>query len=161
MKAPINSEKRIVQTTLSTVAANGQASVILVNVQQEPVAGTPSHVAVGTIVKAIYVEMWVLASAQQPSTMTGIIVKSPNGVASPSTSEFADLNSWTNKNNILQMHQGLVGDANSNPIPIFREWIKIPKGKQRMSIGDKIHFAIKGITDSTEFCGVTIFKAYN
>jgi len=161
MRAIINSRKHIVQLTLSTVAAGAQVGVQLVNSKQNADNALAVDVEPGTVVKAIYVEMWLLAAEAQPSTVTAIIVKSPSGLGTPSAIEFADLHTWSNKNNIFVMHQGIVGDANSNPIPVFREWIKIPKGKQRFSLGDKLEIAFKGITEDTEVCGFAVYKSYN
>ncbi len=161
MRPIVNSDKRIVQVTLNTVAVGTVGSVALVNVQLDPVATSPSQVDVGTVVKAIYAEVWVLSDGQQPSTVTTIIEKVPAGQDSADATQMGNLTSYTNKKNILEMHQGLVGDANANPIPFYRGWIKIPKGKQRWGIGDRLVFTLKSITEGTEFCGVFIFKAYN
>ncbi len=157
----INSEKRIVQITLTNVDESNQTNIVLVDVKQDPDNTAPNDVAVGTVIKAVYVELWVLATSQQPNTSTVILVKSPANTGTPTVGEFSNLNAWANKKNILQMHQGLIGDANTNPVPFFREWIPIPKGKQRFGLGDKLHLAIHAITDSVQVCGLVIFKAYN
>ena len=157
----VNSEKRIVQVTLSSALVGTTAVVNIVNAQQDPTASAPAAVSAGTIVKAVYAEIWLNGASAQPPTCTTCILKTPAGASAPDATEMTDLNSYTNKKNILEMHQGIVGDSNSNPVPFYRGWIKIPKGKQRFGLGDQLRFVIKAITEDTEFCGVFIFKAYN
>ena len=162
MRPILNSQKRIQGVTLSNVATGFVGSATIVNCIQDLGDGeNPAAVVPGTVVKAVYVEMWLLGDGAQVSTTTAMVVKQPGGVDDPNSTDFTNLNTWSNKNNILEMHQGLLGDNNSNPIPVFRDWIKIPKGKQRMALGDTIKFHCKAITDGVEFCGVLIFKAYN
>jgi len=160
MRPVINSEKRIVQTTLSTVLEGAAGGGTIVAGVQAPTTSDPRDVSPGTIVKAAYVELWVLATSQQPATMTCIITKLPAGAATPSAAEMSNLNGYVNKKNILYTTQGLVGDANTNPVPFIRQWIPIPKGKQRFGLGDTLKFTFKAITEDIQFCGVHIFKAY-
>jgi len=160
MRPIIQSQKRIVQVTLSNVIAGSTASVTIANAVQGAQTTAPNDVPVGSIIKAVYCEMWLLGDGQQPNTSTAMIVKVPADSGGPDASDFTNLNGWANKNNILKMHQGLVGDANANPIPFFREWIPIPKGKQRMAIGDQIQYNVKAITEGLQFCGHFIFKVY-
>ncbi len=157
----VNSEKRIVQITLGHIAAMAQGSTNIVSARQDPTASDPREIKIGTIVKAVYLELWLLGDGQQPNTTSVWFYKLPSGVGVPTAGVIADMNGWDNKNNIFEAHQGLVGDANTNPVPFFRGWIKIPKGKQRMSIGDKIGFSILAITEGMQFCGLAIYKAYN
>ncbi len=157
----INSEKRIVQLTLTNIATGVADLTDLIAGEQDPTASAPNEVSAGTVVKAIYAELWLMADSQQPATITTLIVKVPNGGSGPSAGEMTNLNAYNSKKNILEMHQGLIGDANTNPTPFYRGWIKIPKGKQRFGIGDKLVLAVKSITDGTQMCGVFIFKAYN
>ncbi len=157
----INSEKRIVQITLSTIPVTTVANTPIVIAEQDPTASAPTNVAAGTVVKAVYVEMWYLGTGQQPPTMTVILHKLSSGGGNPDSTEMGNLNAWENKKNILETHQGFIGDANTNPVPMFRQWIKIPKGKQRFGLGDSLVLSAKSISDEVQFCGVFIFKAYN
>ena len=160
MRPIIQSQKRIVQVTLSNVAVGASSAIIIANATQGAQTNAPDDVPVGSIIKAVYAEIWLLGDGQQPNTSTVMICKVPADSGGPSAVEFQNLNAWANKNNIFEMHQGLVGDANTNPVPFFRGWIKIPKGKQRMAIGDQLQFNIKAITEGIQFCGVFIFKVY-
>ncbi len=161
MKAIINSEKRIVQQTLSTVNEGVTQTALVVECKQDVNPSSPQEVSPGTVVKAVYVEMWFFGLGQQQSTTTTVFGKLVGTEPTISSVEMGDLNAYAGKKNLFEIHQGLVGDVNSNPIPFYRDWIKIPKGKQRMGIGDRLFLAVKGITDDTQFCGLYIYKAYN
>ena len=158
MRAIINSEKRIVQVTLSQVLEGAAGFVDIVSCVQSPSATSPVEVPVGAVVKAVYLELWLIGELQTSSTATAIFLKLVGNSTSPSVTEMADLNGYEGKKNILEMHQGLIGPADTNPIPVFRNWIKIPKGKQRMGLGDRLQFKVKSITDTLEYCGLAIFK---
>ncbi len=162
MRPVIQSEKHLVQITLSSVVALDSATETIVNAVQDVTPGNPRHVPVGAIVKAVYVELWLLGTGQQPNTTTVIVEKTPGSSRDTdiTATEMGDLHGYFNKKNILETHQGLIGDANTNPVPFFRGWIKIPKGKQRFGLGDRFQLSIKAITEDVQYCAVFIYKAY-
>ncbi len=161
MRPVINSEKRIVQTILSTVMADAVAGGVLIQADQTVASTNPRSVAAGSVIKAVFIEMWLLATSQQPSTFTYVIEKLVSDADPIDATEMTNINAYTNKKNIFEIHQGLIGDANANPTGVMRHWIKIPKGKQRFGLGDKLRFTIKAITEDTQFCGMAIYKVYN
>ncbi len=161
VKAMIHSEKRIVQITLGNITGGAVGGLELVIAKQDPTASAPQDVEIGTTVKAIYLELWLLGTGQQPNTSSVIVEKIQNSAGTAAVADMQNLNGYANKRNILEMHQGLIGDANTNPTPFYRNWIKIPKGKQRFALGDSLSFIIHAITEDIQFCGVAIFKAYN
>ncbi len=162
MRPVIQSEKHIVQITLSEAMATNAENTNLVNVVDTPgdVSG-PADVIRGTTVKAVYIELWVLATSQQPATVIVEVEKTIAGQGPPTFAIIQDTNGYGNKKNIFEFHQGIIGDANANPTPFFRHWVKIPKGKQRFGSGDKLRLIVSAITENTQFCGMAIFKAYN
>jgi len=139
----------------------GGANDTICVVAQDPNATDPREIRIGSIVKAVYVEMWMMATSQQPATITTAVSKQVDGGSGINATEFTDLNGYANKKNIFELHQGLIGDANTNPVPFFRGWIKIPKGKQRMGLGDAIVYSTKAISEDVQYCGVFIYKVYN
>ncbi len=159
MRALIHTEKHQVQVTLTNVMAANVANINIVSVVQDGDTSLAQNVNVGTEVTAVFCEIWVLGNSQQPTTVTAIVYKTPAGAASIDNTQMATLHTYENKKNIFYTTQGLVGDANSVPIPILRQWIKIPKGKSRFGLGDKLRFSIRGITEETQFCGQFTFKA--
>jgi len=161
MRPVINSEKRIIQITQTNVAGGTVNNDVLVQTDHDQGTGSdPRIVPVGSVVKAIYVELWMLGDGQQPTTITTTIAKFPGGVAQWDSTAMLSLSNTSNKKNIFEMHQGFIGDANTNPVPFYRNWIKIPKGKQRFGLGDRIILSVNTIdpTNGAEYCGVVIYK---
>ncbi len=161
MKAIINSEKHIVQQSLTVVQEQTKSQVVLVSAVAAP--SGPTEVTVGSVVKAIWCEYWLMGESTQPCTATWIIEKVQNSDAAATQAQMQALHSYTNKRNIFKMGQGLIGDSNTNPIPVIREWVKIPKGKQRMALGDILSFNVSAIGEADnglEICGFALYKEY-
>ncbi len=159
MKAPIHSTKHYVQMTRSqvlTVARNGE---VLVTSVEGTTANAVDEVVEGALVKAIFVELWILDSGNDGSFVI-TLTKYPAGTASQTFTEMNSLGTYVNKKNILYTTQGLSpNNGVGNPVPIIRMWFKIPKGKQRMGLGDKIRLVIanNGL-NNLEYCGFATYK---
>ncbi len=162
MKAIVNSVKHIVQRSLTLIQEQSILNIrIAQTVNIEP--ATNAGVVVGSVIKAIYIEMWLLGESAQPCTATWTLEKLPNDGTEMTQTQGQDLHSYPNKRNIFHSGQGLIPDSNGNPIPIMRGWYKIPKGKQRMAQGDEILLNIScvGETDNgLEICGLFLYKEY-
>ncbi len=158
MRPTINSEKRIVQFGIDTTLAGTVRALHLVSAVNTPV--NAEDVPIGAVVKAIYVELWLMSDTQQLGSQIAFVEKTNQNSAPANFSQSAALNGYANKKNVLQTTQGLTGDANSNPIPAFRGWIKIPKGKQRFGQGDDLWLVVSAIVEDTASCGLAIFKSY-
>jgi len=159
VRAVINSEKHIVPRSLFTIDAGSVQTFDIAIGENDRTAS--AHVRVGSLVKAVYVEMWYLASGSQPIVQTSTIEKLNSGLTAVTQPQMANLNDYDNKKNILYTTQGIVGDANTNPSPLLRQWIPIPKGKQRMGQGDRIVLNIMTLGEAQndlEVCGIYIFK---
>ena len=162
MKAIINSVKHIVQKTLTTVEEQTVNQTLIATVLDAQ-ALIPSDVAVGAVIKAVWLEFWLLGESAQPCTATWTFEKSVDLASSITQAEMQNLHDYTNKRNILKMGQGVIGDSNSNPVPIIREWVKIPKGKQRFALGDRLKFTVSCIgqaDNGLEICGFALYKEY-
>ncbi len=157
----INSEKHIVQFPVTQVIAGAIGGQTIVQGTDDINPVVASDVAVGTVVKAVYLELWIMGGGAQPGSMNVIVEKRPSSSPIPTVADMNALNTYDNKKNIFEQHQGLVGDSNTNPTPFYRGWIAIPKGKQRIGRGDLIGFILNFQVETTEFCGIAIFKAYN
>ncbi len=164
MRPIIHSKKHIVQISQGTT---GQGAVGTTNVitAQEAVSTTPDAVEVGATVKACYVEFWVSQdSASIVGSYTFVITKDPGGAQAPSTSEMAALHDYTNKKNILFTAQGLLTPNDGGQVPIVRGWYKIPKGKQRFGLGDRLRLTLRNNNATAidiNFCGLAIYKEYS
>ncbi len=159
MRAPIHSKKHYVQTSLTSVTTGAEVDIPLVFAVETPTSVL--EVVEGAIVKAVYWELWVIGTTAD-QFFTIIFAKYPGGVNAATITEMAALGDWDNKKNILYTTQGLAAnDGVSNPIPIYRGWIKIPKGKQRMGLGDTIKFQVASRGDATiNVCGFATYKEY-
>ncbi len=160
MRPVVHSKKHYVQTSLSTVTTGSENDELVCFAVETPSLAT--DIVEGAIIKAIFWELWAVGgSADQFFTL--IFAKYPGGVNNASLTEMAALQDWDNKKNVLYTSQGLASnDGIGDPIPLFKGWIKVPKGKQRMGLGDafKWQIASRG-SDKITYCGFTTFKEYN
>ncbi len=159
MRPIIHSEKHVIQVTLETVTA-GTVDITTIALAVDVPGTSNSDVAVGAVIKAILNEMWVRGQDTSSGSFIGCLIKLPNGASTPTATNMANLNDYANKNNIFYCTQGLtdlnVGDARQILPPI----IKIPKGKQRMSLGDKWIWANFAQALDNNQCGKFIYKEY-
>ncbi len=162
MKPMITSVKHIVQTSLTLIQEQSILAVLVARV----VDAQPTNsfeVVVGSIVKAVFLEYWLLGESSQPCTATWTFEKLPNDGNKMTQTQGQSLDNYSNKRNVFKIGQGIIGDSNTNPIPVIREWIKIPKGKQRMALGDELVFNVSIVGEASnggEVCGIAIFKEY-
>ncbi len=161
VRPTVNSEKHIFQKSLTTVDDNTVDSTNILTSVADPTG--PNHVRIGAVVKAVFVEMWMLGSSSQPVFQICTVEKVVANQDRVTSAQMSALNSYPNKKNILFTSQGLIGDSNTNPVPVLRQWIKIPKGKQRFGLDDAmvINIAARGeAANDLEVCGIFIYKEY-
>ncbi len=160
MRPIIQSQKHYVQQSRSTVATVAAANIDIIDSVAVPTA--VDQITEGSIIKAVFVEMWILDQANDGSFIL-VLSKDPSGVAAIGFANMNALNGHLNKKNILYTTQGLSpNNGVGNPIPIIRQWFKIPKGKQRFGLGDKLRLTIANNGPNTlEFCGFFTYKEYS
>jgi len=161
MKAPIHAVKHYVQTSLSTITTGAKLDIVLVSAELIQNVNAVNEVQEGSIVKAVYIELWILGKTSASSQITAL-TKFVAGVAPFSVAQLAALGTTANKKNVLFVSQGLASnDGIANPINIMRGWYKIPKSKQRFGLGDTLELQIfaQGGAD-LEVCGFTTYKEY-
>ncbi len=161
MRAPIHSRKHYVQTTLTSVLTGAEVGIIYLTAVNPTSANLQNEVGEGAIVKAIFVEIWAIGTTAD-QFFTAILAKLPGGVPEATIAQMAALDSWENKKNILYTTQGLASnDGIAAPIPLIRQFFKIPKSKQRFGLGDKLVFQLASRGDATiKFCGFATYKEY-
>ncbi len=160
MKSIIQSEKHMVQTPIASVVSGAIAVIDIVVVRQNPSGLTAGDLGPGATVKAVFCELWLLAEGTGVGSLTVSIEKLTAGQIDMTHAQSQALHTYPNKKNIFYTTQGLVGDQDVNPTPFLRMWIKIPKGKQRMGLGDKVVCNISANNTTVSFCGLFILKAY-
>jgi len=74
--------------------------------------------------------------------------------------ESTALGLYSNKRNCLAIQMGLTSPSDGTPIPLMRGWFKIPKGKQRMALADKLFLNISSPITGGSICGVVVYKIY-
>ncbi len=160
MRAPIVSRKHYVQNTITQVPTGTVTTLSQIKGEHVQDVNSASEVQEGSVVKAVYLEYWVIGTFGLGSFLV-MVEKSNAGNANPIFTEMTTLDNYENKKNILYTTQGLMAEDNQNPTPILRQWIKIPKGKQRFGLDDKlrVNFASLGAED-LQFCGFTTYKSY-
>jgi len=156
--AHLVTHKHLRQRTPTEVAFGAIFTEDVAIASQNPDRTASAQCDVGALVKAVYVELWFLTGDNQPGSTVVTVEKLPSGITPMTHAQSVNLHNYPNKNNLFYSTQGLVGDANTNPSPLLRQWILIPKGKQRMSIGDKLVVNITGLTNNISFCGMYIWK---
>ncbi len=160
MRPIIQSKKHYVQTTFSTATTLSENDETLI-LATDGTPTSPTHVREGAIVKAIYWELWVIGDTSE-QFFTIIFAKYPGGVNAATFTEMTDLTDWDNKKNILYTTQGLASnDGIAMPVAVHRGWIKIPKGKQRMGLGDQVKFQVASRgAGGIDYCGFATYKEY-
>ena len=159
MRPIIHSVKHYVQASLTTVTTGVTNSTLLVSAVESTTANLVNEVPEGSVVKAVFLEIWAIGSVSN-QFFTAILEKTPAGSAAATTAQMAALGTYANKKNILYTTQGLASnDGIAAPIPIIRQWFKIPKGKQRFGLGDNLRFNITSRgSDDIIICGFSTYK---
>ena len=158
----VHSTKHYVQNSLETVAGGAQAIKSLVVAVPVVDKNAVFEVEEGNSVKAIYIEQWILSLEAALGTFIAVVYKLPGGGVAFTTAQMAALGNQENKKNILYCTQGIFNQTVSVATPLLRNWIKIPKSKQRMGLGDQIIFQIFAqATIDLGLCGFVTYKEYS
>ncbi len=162
MRPIVHSKKHYVQNSLETISASTIVTKVIIDAVSTEAVGDPDEVAEGSSVKAVYVESWLGINAAAIGSYVYVIYKTTSNAGAPSTTQMAALHDWVGKKNVLFSSQGLLNMNNANATPVIRQWVKIPKSKQRFGLGDKLRISIfaQGAQD-TNHCGLTIYKEYS
>ncbi len=163
MVAPINSTKHYVQLENTTLASGSARQSILVNAVAVPtVSASGVDVTEGSTVKAIFIEHWVKsnASAGTDTKFQLAVEKVPSNQTPITFTQMNNLNTYSNKKNILFYSQGVIGDLTTQAIPVVRNWFLVPKGKQRQGLGDRIVETLTATAAVIQNCGFSTYKEY-
>ncbi len=160
---PINTIKHYVAKTNTAVASGGLVSEFIADAVVAPATASSFSVREGSIIKAVHVEVWIIGDEVTDTTSQFVFVveKAPGNTAAITVTNLLNLGAYANKKNILYTSQGVLGagiDGNG-AIPVFRGWIMIPKGKQRMGLDDSIRWHLTGV-GSLRVCGLVTYKEW-
>jgi len=160
MRAPIHATKHIVQKSIATVTGGTAVSFELARSVAVVDKNLVTEVEEGSTIKQVYIELWVRAGETTAGSGQLVLVKIPAGAVDPTTTEMAALNNYVNKKNILFTGMGLFNDQDADAIPVMRGWYKIPRGKQRMGLGDALVVRVFSPTIDLHICGFCTYKEY-
>ncbi len=163
MLPPISSMKHYVQATNALLASGAVSVTSLVDGVVRGFDRTATNqVDEGAVVKAIFIEWWL--NGQGASDVTTqfnlIVIKTEGQGTNPTAAELLNMQSFDNKKNILFASQGVLAGIGSQSIPVLRQWFKIPKGKQRFGLNDRIQVAITTTGAGLQHCGFATYKEY-
>ncbi len=160
MRAPIHSNKHYVQTTLSTVLAGAALDITIATAEQAVDRTVATEIAVGAVIKAVYIEMWIRAGDTSPGSTLVTFYKGTAGQGL-AFAEQAALHGYNQKKDVFYHTQGLTNDQDADAIPFIRQWFKIPKSKQRFGLGDTLRLSIAAQALDNIVCGFMTYKEYN
>ncbi len=159
MKPIIRSTKHYVHFPATGIASAGIGGATIVEaVARDAAINSAAKLEEGAVVKAVYLEFWV--KADNPNfTVNGAYLKIPGSGTDPTYTEMQNLGSYDNKKNIFEFHQGLA-PSGGNVMALFRGWYKVPKGKQRFGLGDKLKLLVTFTGSAGDLCGFSTYKEY-
>lgn len=157
-KSPIHSVKHYVQHSVFTVGLGAILQADIAIAVAAPAAN--NQVKEGSIVKAVYVELWITSDDAASGSFSFSIEKRPAAAVGMTFAQSQALFTYPNKKNILYNSQGLNNPRAGVAMPVFKGWIAIPLGKQRMGLGDRIVYNVAGITNGLDGCGFETYKEY-
>ncbi len=162
MRPIVHSNKHYKQMSLFTVLTGTTTNVLLAHSVAVSAKDSVDEVEEGALVKAVYIELWGESSSNNGSDIIVLSKNNANAVG-PTFAEMAALGNYVDKKNILFTHQGLTSnDGISRPAMMMRSWYKIPKGKQRFGLGDKLNLSIANPSANTNtYCGFALYKEYS
>ncbi len=161
MKAPVVSRKHVIQHTQFSVSSAAKTTFVEISAVAIQNVDANFEVIEGSVVKAVYIELWLLGAGSGQSSYVVIVEKSQSGQADPTFTQMTTLDAYSNKKNVLYSSEGLIAHSAGNPTPVLRQWIKVPKSKQRFGLDDRFRISIAALGASAVLgCGLTIYKSY-
>ncbi len=164
MKAPIHSVKHFVPTAITNVTSGAIVNLLVVDAVVASAVNLATEVNEGSVIKAVWLELWGFGVGASNTGQTFIVTveKTVAGQTSMTHAQALALMTYPNKKNVLYTTQGVTGariDGN-NSIPVLRQWIAIPKGKQRFGLGDQFVVNVASVVETFQICGMFIYKEY-
>ncbi len=146
----------------ATNADATRRTVELVSAVAQNAVTNAEDVVEGSIIKAVYIELWFKgnAVAGTEDKFQFAIEKVPAGAAQLNFTDMNSMMGYANKKNVFYFSQGVTGDLTTGSIPIFRQWMLLPKGKQRFGLGDRLVLAVSTTGATCNTCGFTTYKEY-
>ncbi len=123
-----------------------------------PAAANTVEIREGSTISAVYIEMWITSDDATAGTTIVTLEKKGGTAVNMTAANSALLNSYANKNQVFHTQMGLTPTNIQYPMASIKGWFKIPKGKQRFSIGDRLSLNIHGQSNGVSACGFILYK---
>ncbi len=156
MRPKVNTQKHYVQNSLFAVSSGAIVNKTIISAVAAPTA--VNEVREGATVSAVYIEMWLSSDDAAAGTAIVTLEKLQAGVASMTAAQSALLNDYLNKRNIFYTQMGLLPSNVDYPMAVVKGWMRIPKGKQRFALGDKLKLNLHGQSNGLAACGFYTYK---
>ncbi len=164
MVAPINTIKHYVHRANVTVASGAVRNEILAESVVAPATANAFSVKEGSIIKAIYIEVWILQNGATgtASQFDVAVEKLPGNTPVMTYAQTLNMGAYPNKKNIFFSSQGVLAAAidGAQSMPIIRTWVLIPKGKQRFGLDDRLVVNVSTTGEAINYCGLSTYKEY-
>ncbi len=158
MRPKVHTEKHMVQNSLFAVASGAITGIVLAQGVQAVTGAAVAEVREGCTISAIYIEMWVSSDDAASGTAIVTLEKLPGGIVQMTAAQSAALDSYINKKNVLHTFMGLTPSNVQYPMAAIKGWFKIPKGKQRFGISDRLMLNVHGQSNGIAACGFAVYK---
>ncbi len=157
----IHSEKHYIHDALFSLAAGALTSRTLLTAVVVASKDAAAEVVEGSIVKAIHIQYSLVSNTADSECSFNVTVeKRPSAAATMTFTQSQNLGSYPNKNNVFFTSQGIGPEEKTYPRDVIDMWLPIPKGKQRMALGDVIAINFASISSGLQACGISIYKEY-
>jgi len=148
----------MVQQSLFAVASGAITAFTVAIGVQDVAAASVTNVREGSVITAVYIEMWVSSDDAASGSAIITLERRPSAGTAMTAAQSAALNAYPNKKNILHTFMGLTPSNVQYPMAAIKGWFKIPKGKQRFGIGDILVLNLHGQSNGLSACGNFIYK---
>lgn len=161
VRPKVHTTKHYVQNSLATITASTKSDTIIAETTNVTAANAVQEVREGCDIKAVYIEDWLRSGEVSGGSVICCLYKNTGGSTVFSTTDLAAMGAAENKKNVFFFSQGLINDNNADAIPFVRRYFKIPKGKQRFGLGDRLIWTVfaQGAID-VHRCGFMTYKEY-
>ncbi len=158
MRPRVHTEKHIQQRSIFIIANGAINTTNIATAVAAPSGTVVAEVREGCTISAVYIEMWLTGDDVLTSSAIVSLEKRVAGVAAMAAGDAAALNVYPNKKNLFHVQMGLVPSKDQNPMASIKGWFKIPRGKQRFSLGDSLVLNIFAQSDGITGCGFMLYK---
>ncbi len=159
MKPVIHTQKHYVQWTVTPITTGTVKNEDIVNALPLQDVNTSTEVVEGATVSAVYIELWVIGQSDAASgNFLATLYKMPGSASLMTQAQSIALHDYDNKKNIFYHTQGIINDGVANAIPFIRQWFKIPKGKQRFGLEDRLVLCMSTQAENANYCGFALYK---